>query len=256
MLANAMTERVLHQFPISHFCEKARWVLDHKRLPYRLNNQLPGLHMGPNRRLTGATTVPVLSEAAVAIGGSQAIALHLEAVAPERALVPTDAAARAHLDALTTRFDDEVGPAVRRFVYSEVLAQPREFQRLFFGGYGLLGRAFGQLAGAGITRVIGRMYRVSASSSAESRDVVRRALSFVDAELPKGHRYLIDDRFSLADVTVASLLGPLVGAPNSPWASGSALPVLRAMVDEVRSSRTGRYVADCYANDRPPSCAA
>jgi glutathione S-transferase len=256
MLANAMTERVLHQFPISHFCEKARWVLDHKRLPYRLNNQLPGLHMGPNRRLTGATTVPVLSEAAVAIGGSQAIALHLEAVAPERALVPTDAAARARLDALTARFDDEVGPAVRRFVYSEVLAQPREFQRLFFGGYGLLGRAFGQLAGAGITRVIGRMYRVSASSSAESRDVVRRALSFVDAELPKGHRYLIDDRFSLADVTVASLLGPLVGAPNSPWASGSALPVLRAMVDEVRSSRTGRYVADCYANDRPPSCAA
>ena len=40
-----MTERILYQFPISHYCEKARWQLDHKGLAYRTRNLLPGLQI-------------------------------------------------------------------------------------------------------------------------------------------------------------------------------------------------------------------
>jgi glutathione S-transferase len=34
----------LYQFQFSHFCEKARWALDYKDLPYTCKNLLPGLH--------------------------------------------------------------------------------------------------------------------------------------------------------------------------------------------------------------------
>ncbi len=30
--------RVLYQFPLSHYCEKARWLLDHKELDYVAHN--------------------------------------------------------------------------------------------------------------------------------------------------------------------------------------------------------------------------
>src|SRR5690606_11485280 len=41
----AMSEqRVVYQFPISHYCEKTRWQLDHKGMPYQIRNLLPGAH--------------------------------------------------------------------------------------------------------------------------------------------------------------------------------------------------------------------
>jgi glutathione S-transferase len=36
--------RVLYQFPLSHYCEKARWLLDHKELDYVAHNLIPGFH--------------------------------------------------------------------------------------------------------------------------------------------------------------------------------------------------------------------
>ena len=55
-----MAARVLHQFPISHYCEKTRWHLDWKGLTYTTRNLLPGVHLVVNRRLGGAGTVPLL----------------------------------------------------------------------------------------------------------------------------------------------------------------------------------------------------
>ena len=36
--------RILYQFPLSHFCEKARWMLDYKELEYVAQNLMPGAH--------------------------------------------------------------------------------------------------------------------------------------------------------------------------------------------------------------------
>src|SRR5690349_3667970 len=52
--------RVLHQFPISHYCEKTRWNLDLKGLDYGIKNLLPGPHAVINRLKVGAASVPVL----------------------------------------------------------------------------------------------------------------------------------------------------------------------------------------------------
>ncbi|HET6337666.1 MAG TPA: glutathione S-transferase N-terminal domain-containing protein, partial [Polyangiales bacterium] len=107
-------ERVLYQFPLSHYCEKVRWVLDHKGVTYRIHNQLPGPHAFMNRRRTGSPTVPVLVEQGKAIGGSHAIAMHLEAVGGDKPLLPKSRAAQTVLDETVSYFDHVVGPAVRR----------------------------------------------------------------------------------------------------------------------------------------------
>jgi len=245
-----MTERVLYQFPVSHFCEKARWVLDHKGLAYRVHDQLPGPHVRTNRKLTGVSTVPVLIDAGQAIGGSHAIALHAESITDAHPLVPAEGAARAELEALVRYFDDTVGPAVRRFVYSLLIPRPELFRRVFFGGYGGLGALFGRVAGKGIRGVIGRMYGVGPGSAAASEEVVRAAADFVDARLASGTGMLLGSSFTLADLTVASLLGPVVGAAESPWPDSHGLAELEALRAALRARPVGQHVLRCYAEHR------
>ena len=57
-----MTELIseLIQFPYSHYNEKVRWALDHKRVPHRRRNLLPGPHAFLVKRLSSQTQVPLL----------------------------------------------------------------------------------------------------------------------------------------------------------------------------------------------------
>ena len=52
--------RILYQFPISHYCEKVRWAMDHKGLEYKLKNLLPGLHLKTTRKMAKKSSVPIL----------------------------------------------------------------------------------------------------------------------------------------------------------------------------------------------------
>ncbi|HEX3343119.1 MAG TPA: glutathione S-transferase N-terminal domain-containing protein, partial [Polyangiaceae bacterium] len=47
--------------PFSHFCEKARWALDHTRVAYREEGHCPGLHRRAVKLASGkGGSVPVL----------------------------------------------------------------------------------------------------------------------------------------------------------------------------------------------------
>ena len=50
---------MLYQFPVSHYCEIARWGLDYKQQAYQKKNLLPGLHVKRTRKLTGESSVPI-----------------------------------------------------------------------------------------------------------------------------------------------------------------------------------------------------
>ena len=64
----------LYVFAISHYCEKARWALDHFGIAYRLQHTAPGLNRVIAKRL-GATagSLPFLAAADGVIAGSGAI---------------------------------------------------------------------------------------------------------------------------------------------------------------------------------------
>jgi glutathione S-transferase len=245
-------EPVLYQFPLSHYCEKVRWVLDHKGIAYRIHNQLPGPHAFINRRRTGSPTVPVLVDGRKAIGGSHAIALHLEA-GGGRPLLPKSRAALVRLDEIVGYFDHVAGPAVRRYVYGLITQRPAMFRDVFFRDYAGAGRALGRVLALPARVAIARMYDVHAPSAAELPDLIRSAADGIEQKLEHGQRYLLDDQFSLADITVAALFGPMIGPPGSPWAFELDVDEFRRLRAELIARPVGAYVGRLYAAHRASS---
>src|SRR6516162_1171076 len=106
---------VLWHIPLSHYNEKVRWALDHKRIVHR--RQV----LGPNYlfrawRATRRGTLPILWLDGRAIGDSTRIIAALEERYPEPPLYPADAAARERALALEDYFDEQLGPALRAAV--------------------------------------------------------------------------------------------------------------------------------------------
>jgi glutathione S-transferase len=246
-------ERVLYQFPLSHYCEKVRWVLDHKGVSYRIHNQLPGPHAFINRRRTGSPTVPVLIEKGRSIGGSHAIALHLEALGGDKPLLPKSPAALAALDETVGYFDHVVGPAVRRYVYGLITARPAMFKDVFYGGYTGLGKTIGRVLASPVRTAIASMYDVRAPSARTLPDLIRSAADRVEKQLEGGRRYLLEDRLTLADITVASLLGPMTGPDGSPWAFELDVPEYQALKAELSARPVGDYLKQQYESRNVPS---
>jgi glutathione S-transferase len=111
----------LYQFPFSHFCEKARWALEYKRLAYRPVNLLPGLHLKPVRKLALKSCVPVLVDGATVVQESSAIITYLDTKFPTPALTPRESqAARAALD-WESYLDEHIGVNLRLWFYHHAL---------------------------------------------------------------------------------------------------------------------------------------
>lgn len=244
-------ELILHQFPISHYCEKVRWILDHKRLPYRVHNQFPGLHARHNQRRVGRASVPVLVDGHHAIGNSSDIALYLDDQFPEPKLIPSEPAARAEVLALEAFFDDAAGVYGRRYIYSYVLRDPKLFERVFFPEYSRRARFLGKLTAGPLTRRIAAMYDCGPEAIESSLAQVERALARLE-ELTGGDssRYLVGDTFTLADITAASMLGPLLSPPGTPWVLDFDIPALSAYREQLAARPAGRWVLARFAHDR------
>lgn len=244
--------RVLHQFPISHYCEKSRWHLDLKRLGYRVRNLLPGVHELVNRRAAGLRTVPVLIDEDKAIGDSTAIALHLEERYPNAPLLPRDPSERARVVEMEAYFDDLLGPAVRAWAYGSSLKSPGTIRRIFFRGYGSGARSVGIFIGPVLEREIRRLYRLNdervAQASREIDEAAERLEQLTDGDPA---RYLVGNGLTLADVTAASLFAPLVGPPGSHWADMVEPAALIARREALRARPAGQWVLTRYAKDRP-----
>jgi glutathione S-transferase len=244
---------LVHQFPISHYCEKIRWVLDYKQLPYRVKNQLPGVHLLVNQRLVGRGSVPVLVDGHHAIGNSSDIALYLDDQYPARQLIPREPSQREQVLALEAYFDEHAGPAVRRYVYGFVLQDVALFRRVFLRGYTGLPRLIGAAIAPPIIKQIGAMYRIGREGSREAQEVIGRVLARLE-ELIDGDpaRYLVGDTLTLADVTAASLLAPLVAPNESPWNYDLKVSALADRRDALCARPAGRWILERYARDRTP----
>src|SRR5204863_3749459 len=104
---------VLWHLKVSHYNEKARWALDHKRVPHVRRAAVPGLHRDTARGLSGGSTFPVLVLDGEAIGDSTRIIEALEERFPEPALYPADPAERQRALELEDFFDEELGAYTR-----------------------------------------------------------------------------------------------------------------------------------------------
>jgi glutathione S-transferase len=246
---------VLWQLQISHYNEKVRWALDYKRIPHTRRSLLPGVHRVVAKRLAGIVTTPVLTIDGTAIGDSSAILQAIEERWPEPPLIPDDPAERSRALAIEDYFDEELGPHIRRAVYHELLPYPDLVVPLFTDGATGMSRAL--LRGAFPLLRVGmrQTMNIYDEPAARSRDQTVAALDRLESELG-GNDYLVGDRFTIADLTAASLFYPIALTPEYPYPSPSweDLPEgARAFLGELRERPGAQWVGEMYRRHRLPT---
>jgi glutathione S-transferase len=246
---------VLWQLQISHYNEKVRWALDYKRIPHSRRSMLPGIHRVITTRLADCLTSPVLTIDGKAIGDSTAILQAIEERWPEPPLIPDDETKRRRALELEDYFDEELGPHIRRAVYHELLPYPELVVPLFTDGASGLRRAV--LRGSfPLLRVAMRQaFNIYAEPSARSREKTAAALDRLEQELGDND-YLVGNRFTIADLTAASLLYPVALPPEYPYRSPAweELPEgAREFLGALRERPGATWVAEMYRRHRLPA---
>jgi glutathione S-transferase len=151
------------------------------------------------------------------------------------------------------RADEIIGPHVRRLAFAEAMPSHAHLIKsaLFYSATGWRRQA-GNMMWPVARRIMTRMYDLGPGAAAESRAKLEAEFDWLDGKLADGRAYLAGDRFSRADLTVASLLanfarpkqllaqhgmkGPeALAADVNRW---SERPVMRWVMAQYRAHRT------------------
>lgn len=241
----------------SHFCEKARWGLDHAGLAYDEEAHVPLLAWGAALSASGQRQVPVLvPDDGGTVVGSSAILRWADARGP----AGTPKLWPAELTEDLTRYVDELdralGPAARRVAYYELLGDHALMRHVLVRsarGWERMVTAAGHRV---MAKAIRRGLRIDDAGYARSMKALERVFDEAGARLDRT-RHLAGDTFTAADVTFASLAGPVLFTPaiEERLCPFDRLPVgARALVDRFRATRAGAYAMNLYAEMRPRSC--
>jgi glutathione S-transferase len=243
---------VLWHIEISHFSEKARWALQIKGVEHERRTPPPGLHIPLALWLTRGRsgTLPILEIDGERFADSTAIIATLERRFPDPPLYPADPGERKRALELEDFFDRSLGPAIRRVVWHELR---RDRERLapvaaqaapvFSGGTAI---PYARLLAAGA----GLRYRARSERGARQAELNMLAvLDRLEAELGDCE-YLVGGRFSVADLTAASLLYPLVLPEQAPKQIQEIPERYEQLRASLSSRRAYRWVGEIYAKHR------
>lgn len=197
----------LYQFPISHYCEKTRWALDYKHLDYRVKNLLPGLHIGTAKKLTGASSLPILVHDQQVVQNSGAIISYLDAAFPRFPLLP-DAALQQEVLLWEAFADEHIGIPVRHIFYHVLLDHPSVLIPFYTRNGPWYGSLFFKVAFPKIRQAMRNSMNINAKTSAIAQRQLEQAINKINDHL-QGRQFLVGDCFTRADLTTAALLAPL-----------------------------------------------
>ena len=244
--------RTLYQFPLSHFCEKARWLLDHKELEYVAHNLIPGVHRAFAQLKTGQNRLPILRDQDRWIADSTEIALYLDEVYPEHSLLRADLQQR-ELALEINQQATELGMHVRRWGLAHTLSQSEESLDILIGEKGYL-RQFEKYSKPIIKALLSKGYQLNADKVAESKQRMDALIGLLNQRLIENHgRYFVGERLGLADIAVCSMLAPLLEIPCTPWEKEHG-EVLSEEFKKYKETLTelpiGQYVLRIYQTER------
>ena len=246
---------VLWQLQISHYNEKARWALDYKRIPHTRRSMMPGIHRLICLYLAGIETSPVIVIDGKAVGDSTAVLQAIEERWPDPPLMPADPGERRRVLEIEDWFDEQLGPHIRRAVYWELLPYPDVVVPLFTDGASELSKTILRTGFPMLRLGMRQLMNIYEEPAARSRQRVIEALDRLESELD-GNDYLVGDRFTIADLTVASLFYPLALPPEFPYTSPTCEqlpPGAQEFLSEMRERPGARWVGEMYRRHRLPA---
>ncbi len=241
--------RKLIVFGISHYCEKARWALDWHKIGYQEVNWPPGPHLIMAKRLGAPrTSVPILQDGETLVQGSDKIIDWADQQTD-------DEAARLHTPeaaALEQRADKSLGIHARRLAYAECLrSHPHVVKPALFHNLSPLHLAMAHLMWPVTRRAMIRGYGLTDEAAVESRALIEAELDMLDDLLADGRRYLTGDRFTRADIAVASLLAPFARPDALPlYQRMEYPPALAADLARWQPRPTVKWITKLYAEER------
>lgn len=252
--------------PFSHFNEKARWALDRYRVPFGERAYMPGMHifgllpvvarfgLGRSDAFSTPFATPVLvTDDGLCIRDSSSIARY---VSDRYARPGQDLYPNAEVVELDAHFSRTIGPDSRRVVYASLdtleqmgrvadlnvsARQARWFKRIL---------PFMQPA-------LVRKLDVTPERAARSLADLRREMATVSKRI-EGRRWLVGDRFTAADLSLACMAAPAL-APTREEGYGGVFPpidelpaALRDLVAEMRATPAGQHALRMFREERRP----
>lgn len=241
----------LFTFRISHFSEKARWLLDASGTEYRETRWTPFFHIVPALRHGRlGTTVPILRHRGGYVQDSTRILHWLDANMPGFRLLPRDSEQRREVLEIEDRFD-RVGGHVIRYVYSATLQDAQGMILLWTFDASPLQRRFISTAFPLLRAAFRKKFDLSAARVARSRQAISEALDFLDARIADGREYLVGDSLSAADITACALLAPLLGPDeHEVYSRADVRAALAPLVGEWLERPAAQWVRRRYRERR------
>jgi glutathione S-transferase len=248
----------LWHIQVSHYSEKARWALAWKGIEHKRRSPLPGTHIPVALWLTRGAhyTFPVLSVDGRRIGDSTAIVAALEERCPDPPLYPAEIGERRRALELEEFFDEELGPQIRQLVWYEYGKDPEHYVELVKRMAPAPMARFERPALAYARGFTALRFRAADAEEAErNRTKVLAALDRLEAELGDGE-YLVGERFSVADLTAASLFYPLASPEEGPMpADQPGAAGFERFRAPLRERRGITWVREMFHRHRKPATA-
>lgn len=244
--------RTLYQFPLSPYCEKVRWILDYKELHYVAKNLAPGLHRAFAQRKTKQNFLPILHDQQQWIADSRQIALYLDDIYPEHRIIRP----QRHLyDEILTLSDvaDELGQYVRHWCLASLFAQDSHSLDVMLGERGYL-RKFEKITKPLLLKVMNHSYDLENQEKVQqSKQRMHELILQFNEKIEQRGQFLVGDSLSLVDMTLASMVAPILQIDETPWQKGDTqiysteFADYQAMVEQLA---IGQYVKTLYAHHR------
>jgi glutathione S-transferase len=242
--------------PFSHYCDKARWGLERAGVPFVEEGHVPVWHIVVAKRLGGKRTLPLLVTDEGVLTDSTDILRYAErvAVTPGR-VYPENPGARREAEDLEAFFDEKLGPHTRRYAYAFLLTMPRLCVGVMQHDVGRGQQMLIRTAFRPIRWVMRRGMHITPESAERSRQRIEQVFDRVDELVADGRRFLVGERLSAADITLAALSVPALAPEGFPIPLPSldeAPEAFRAQIEVWRERPAGRFVRRLYAEERRP----
>jgi glutathione S-transferase len=250
--------RVLVTFPLSHFCEKARWALDHAGLSYCEFGYAPAVHKLAVQA-HGSSTAPLLLGEQTLRQSTDVLRFADRACPRGRGLYPAQRGARHEIEQVIAQLDRTLGPQTRVWFYSWALEDPRRLYDWASRGLCPQQRLLLRMLSARIAILIANSVNITERSREEARERIDEQLCMVSARLADGRRYLGGDSFGAADLTFAALAGVLVCAPGYGGTRLALPPMPVELAPQILAWRTtpaGQLALRLYREHRARPCDA
>jgi glutathione S-transferase len=208
----------LYKLHWSHYVEKVRWALDFKRLDWR-GIDIVAFTKKEMRRFDCEQTVPLIHDTAtgVAISDSSPIIRYLDEAYPLHPLLPDDPVERALAWRWMVTLDSTLGLNARRLGYTQVIMEcPGILSQLFMPN--VCGGLFTQpvlrtLAAPVLGTMLALRFRFHRNRQDRVYEQLEEQLLPISARLER-EGFLVGNRFTAADLTLACLLRPLRIVPH------------------------------------------